>query len=244
MIAGGRERRGRNADRAAAFASADLTAELAADRARALAAMPVSRETTACLDRFVAILLAWQSRINLIAPSTVPVLWTRHVADSLQLVPLAPAARIWADLGSGGGFPGLVIACALAGVPGAQVHLVESNGKKAAFLREAARAADAVATIHATRIEDFIANASAPIQAVTARALAPLNELLGLAYPLLKTGAVGIFPKGQDVDAELTEAARYWKIDASQVKSRTDTKARIVVVHGLEQRAPTRGKGS
>ena len=113
---------------------------LSADRERALALTPVSRETTARLDRFVETLLDWQQRMNLIAPSTIPILWTRHVADSLQLLALAPTARVWADLGSGAGFPGLVIACALADTDGAQVHLIESNGKKAAFLREAVRA--------------------------------------------------------------------------------------------------------
>src|SRR5579862_5228454 len=132
--------------------------DLAGDRARALTLTPVSRETVARLDRFVGLLLEWQQRINLIAPSTEPILWTRHIADSLQLIPLAPEARIWVDLGSGGGFPGLVIACALADKPGARVHLVESSTKKAAFLREAARATGAPAHIHTVRIEDFVEN--------------------------------------------------------------------------------------
>ena len=114
-----------------------LSPELAADRSRALALTPVSRETVDRLDRFVAVLLEWQQRMNLIASSTEPTLWTRHIANSLQLLALAPQARIWVDLGSGAGFPGVVIACALADRPGAHVHLVESSTKKAAFLREA-----------------------------------------------------------------------------------------------------------
>jgi len=118
--------------------------DLAADRARAFALVPVSRETTARLDRFTALLLDWQSRINLIAASTVPVLWTRHIADSLQLLAIAPDARKWVDLGSGGGFPGVPIACALAEQGSAEVHLIESNKKKAAFLREAVRITGAV----------------------------------------------------------------------------------------------------
>jgi 16S rRNA (guanine527-N7)-methyltransferase len=207
---------------------------LEADRVRALALTPVSRETTARLDQLVAVLLEWQSRMNLIASSTEPVLWTRHIADSLQLLDLAPQARIWADLGSGAGFPGLVIACALADVAGARVHLVESSTKKASFLREAARALDIPATVHAVRIEDFAAQANAPFDVVTARALAPLPKLLGLAYPLLKTGALGMFPKGQDVAVELTEAAKCWKIQAALAPSRTDAQARIVLVRGLE----------
>jgi len=210
--------------------------DLSADRSRALKLTPVSRETGQRLDRFVEALLSWQGRMNLIGPSTKSTLWTRHVADSLQLIALAPEARVWADLGSGGGFPGLVIACALADTPGAKVHLVESIGKKATFLRDAARATGAPAVVHATRIEDFVDKPPDHIEVVTARALAPLEKLLSMAYPLLKTGALGVFPKGQYVDAELTQAAKYWSIEADQVPSRTDPKARIVVVRGLKRR--------
>jgi 16S rRNA (guanine527-N7)-methyltransferase len=204
--------------------------DLTADRARGLGLTPVSRETEARLDRFVALLLEWQQRMNLIAASTESTVWTRHIADSLQLLDLAPGAKIWVDLGSGGGFPGLAIACALADTPGAQVHLVESIGKKAAFLREAAQETRAPAVVHAERIADFIKHAPGRIDVVTARALAPLPELLAEASPLLKTGTIGLFPKGQDVAAELTEAAKCWKIQPSLVPSRTDPKAKIVVV--------------
>ena len=204
--------------------------DLSADRARALALTPVSRETSDRLDRFVDLLLTWQQRINLIAPSTIPKLWTRHIADSLQLLALAPNAKVWADFGSGAGFPGLVLACALAETPGAHVHLVESNTKKAAFLREAARVTGAPAEIHAVRIVDFVDNRSDSVEVVTARALAPLVKLMAEAYPLLTTGAVALFPKGQDVDAELTEAAKCWNIQASLVPSLTDPKARIIKI--------------
>jgi len=207
--------------------------DLAEDRRCALALTPVSRETTERLDRFVAELLLWQPKINLIARSTVPKLWTRHIADSLQLRLLAPQAKIWVDLGSGAGFPGLVLACAFADTPGARVHLVESNSKKAAFLREAARATGAPVIVHPVRIGDFVDNPPASVQIVTARALAPLVELLSAAYPLLTKGAQGLFPKGQDVDAELTEAAKCWTIKASLVPSLTDSKARIVHVTGI-----------
>jgi 16S rRNA (guanine527-N7)-methyltransferase len=209
--------------------------DLAADRARALTLTPVSRETSDRLDRFVETLLAWQQRINLIAPSTEPKLWTRHIADSLQLLALAPQAKIWVDLGSGGGFPGLVIACALADKPGARVHLVESSTKKAAFLREAARATGAPAEVHAVRIEDFVENLAMAVDVVTARALAPLVRLLAATYPLLKTGTLGLFPKGQDVDAELTEAAKCWSIQSSLAPSLTDPKAKVVRVTGIEK---------
>jgi 16S rRNA (guanine527-N7)-methyltransferase len=205
----------------------------AGDRDQALALTPVSRETSARLDRFVAILLDWQQRINLIAPSTEQIIWTRHIADSLQLLPLAPETRIWADLGSGAGFPGVVIACAVAETAGARVHLVESIGKKAAFLREAVQATGAPAIVHAVRAEEFVKNPPEAIDVMTARALAPLPKLLDLAYPLLKKGTVGLFPKGQDVAAELTEAAKCWTIEASLVPSRTDPKAQIVIVRSL-----------
>src|SRR5450755_1258363 len=111
----------------------------ASDQAAALKLTPVSRETEGRLQRYVDLLLQWQAKTNLIAPSTLPNLWTRHISDSLQLLTIAPAARRWIDFGSGGGFPGVVLACAMADLSGAMVHLVERNGKKAAFLREALR---------------------------------------------------------------------------------------------------------
>jgi 16S rRNA (guanine527-N7)-methyltransferase len=199
--------------------------------------VPVSRETAASLDNFLAALLKWQRRINLVAPSTVAKSWTRHVADSLQLMAHAPDARVWVDLGSGAGFPGLAIACALTGTPGAAVHLVDSNAKRAAFLREAARITGAPAIVHAQRITEFVASFVGKPDAVTARALAPLADLLAVAHPLLKRGAIGVFPKGQDVDAELTEAAKCWNIQARLEPSRTDPSGRIVIVESLEPRA-------
>ena len=213
-----------------------LSPDLEADRNRALALTPVSRETLDRLDRFVAELLSWRQRMNLIGASTVPILWTRHVADSLQLLALAPQAKTWADLGSGAGFPGLVLACALADTPGVTVHLVESNGKKAAFLREAAKVTAVPAIIHAVRIVDFVNNQTDGVEVVTARALAPLSELLSATYPLLKKGAVGLFPKGQDVEAELTAATKCWNIQSSLEASLTDPKARIVKITGIDRK--------
>jgi 16S rRNA (guanine527-N7)-methyltransferase len=213
--------------------------DLAVDRARGLALTPVSRETEARLDCFVALLLDWQHRINLIAASTEAKLWTRHIADSLQLLPLAPHACRWVDLGSGAGFPGLAVACALAETKGAEVHLVESNAKKAAFLRAAVKATGAPAVVHAARIDDFVDNAPDGIEVVTARALAPLVDLLATAYPLLQRGAWGLFPKGQAAAGELTGAGKRWDIRASLEVSRTDPQARIVVVRGLEPKSAT-----
>jgi 16S rRNA (guanine527-N7)-methyltransferase len=217
-----------------------LAAALAADKEKALELTPVSRETLARLDRFVEILLAWQQHTNLIAPSTEPAIWTRHIADSLQLLALAPqsqaGSQIWVDLGSGAGFPGLIIACALADQKGAEVHLVESIGKKATFLREAAQITGAPVKVHAMRIADFGRHAPKRIDVVTARAVAPLPKLLVEAYPLLKRGARGLFPKGQDVGAELTEAAKCWNIEASLAESRTDPRSRIVVIESAKPR--------
>ncbi|HEY2230699.1 MAG TPA: 16S rRNA (guanine(527)-N(7))-methyltransferase RsmG [Xanthobacteraceae bacterium] len=214
--------------------------DLSSDRARALALTPVSRETEARLDRFVALLLQWQNITHLIAPSTVPILWTRHIADSLQLIELVPAAKIWVDMGTGGGFPGLVIACALYGMAGRQVHLIESNGKKAAFLREAVAGTDAPAVVHGERMEKFVETFRQRADSVTARAVSPLSSLLGQCLPLLKEGTTGLFPKGQDVEAELTEASKCWKMTADLVPSRTDPKAGIVRVRALEPRRSVR----
>jgi 16S rRNA (guanine527-N7)-methyltransferase len=208
--------------------------DLTADRDRALAVTPVSRETLARLDRFVALLLETQSHTNLIGAGSVPELWTRHIADSLQLLDLAPDARTWLDLGSGAGFPGLVIACALADQSGAAVDLVESTGKKAAFLRTVAETLALPARAHHIRAEQFAPNFAAEV--ITARAVAPLSKLFGYVAPLLKSGAKALLPKGQDVEAELTEAAKYWKIEADLVASRTNPAGRIVVVRALTRR--------
>ncbi len=210
--------------------------DFAADRARALDLTPVSRETLARLDRFTRLLLQWQKTTNLIGAATIPHLWTRHIADSLQLLALAPSARVWLDLGSGGGFPGLVIACALAGERGATVHLIESNAKKAAFLREAVRELDLRAVVHGERIEHFSLPVGAHVDVITARAVAPLSVLFGYVALLLKTGAQALLLKGQDVEAELTEAAKYWTIKADLIPSKTSPEGRIVVLRGLSRR--------
>ncbi|HEV7879182.1 16S rRNA (guanine(527)-N(7))-methyltransferase RsmG [Bradyrhizobium sp.] len=185
------------------------------DKAAALALTPVLRETEARLDRYVDLLLQWQAKTNLVASSTLPNLWTRHISDSLQLLTLAPDAKIWVDLGSGGGFPGVVLACSMAGTPGAMVHLVERNAKKAAFLREALRITGAAGTVHLADIGDSVESLSGPADCVTARAVAPLHQLVGYAEPLVGKGAKALFLKGQDVEAELTEATKYWKLTPS-----------------------------
>ena len=199
------------------------------DRRRALDIVPVSRETEARLGVYVDLLRKWQRVKNLVAPSTLGEVWMRHVADSAQLIGLAPAARTWVDLGSGAGFPGLVIAIELAGRPHSTVHLIESDQGKCAFLREVIRATQAPAIVHAGRIEAVVPALSA-VDAVTARALAPLPRLLKYAEILLMRGAVGVFPKGRTVDAELTEPSAKRKFRLDLIPSRTDPHGRIVMV--------------
>lgn len=213
-----------------------LDSIIAADKRAALKLAPVSRETEARLDRYIALLREWQAKTNLVAPSTLPQLWTRHIADSLQLVDLAPTAKRWADLGSGGGFPGVVLACAMAGAPGASVHLVERIAKKAAFLREATRVTTSPGVVHLAEIGDNVDRITGPVDCVTARALAPLHQLIGFAEPLMCQGAKALFLKGQDVEAELTEAARYWNIQSQLHQSRTGD-GWIVELNAAERRS-------
>ena len=180
----------------------------------------VSRETTRCLEHHLDLLRQWQKTHNLVAASTLTDLWSRHVADSIRLWPAVSAA--WrhgslVDLGSGAGFPGIVLAAIArerdSGPPG-PVHLVESNGKKAAFLRHAARCLALDVTVHADRIETVAPRlARESVTVVTARALAPLDKLLALAEPLLIAGATAIFPKGRRFEVEVEAAKRYWDFD-------------------------------
>jgi len=186
----------------------------------------VSRESFEKLQIYVRLLLTWQKRINLIGPATEADIWSRHIADSLQLLALLlPNTKAVADLGSGAGLPGLVLAIS----GNISVYLVESQGKKAAFLREAIRQTRTRAEVCQSRIE-AIEPAELNVQVVTARALAPLHELLELSAPFLTQGAIGLFHKGQDVDAELTEAAKYWTITARKIPSLVDPRGVILEV--------------
>jgi 16S rRNA (guanine527-N7)-methyltransferase len=221
-------------------ASKQVTSPIrASDKAAALKLTPVSRETEARLDRYVDLVRQWQAKTNLVAPSTLPNLWTRHISDSLQLLTLAPSAKIWADLGSGGGFPGIVLACALAEIPGSMVHLVERNAKKAAFLREALRVTRSRGAVHLAEIGDSVDRITGPVDCVTARAVAPLHQLIGFAAPLVRMGAKALFLKGQDVEAELTEATKYWNIKPRLHPSRTGGQGWIVELDQIERRNPS-----
>ncbi|UEM21005.1 16S rRNA (guanine(527)-N(7))-methyltransferase RsmG [Skermanella mucosa] len=184
----------------------------------------VSRETRDRLQVYADLLRKWQPAINLVGPRTLPHLWTRHFADSAQLHPLVPpGARTLVDFGSGAGFPGLVLA--ILGVP--EVHLIESDQRKAAFLREVARATGAAATVHAVRLEQV---EPFPADVVTARALAPLVDLLGFAAPFLAPGSICLFPKGQQAQDEVSIASKTWNITVDRIQSVTDSSASILRV--------------
>jgi 16S rRNA (guanine527-N7)-methyltransferase len=199
------------------------------EASRILDRFDVSRESRPRLELYVELLLTWQKRINLIGPATAGVVWERHILDSLQLLPLLPkGTRTIAELGSGAGIPGLVVAIAA----DLDVHLYESNGKKAAFLREAARRTGTRAHVHMVRLETLRTEQALPtVDCVLARALAPLPLLLDYAEPFLARGAVGLFHKGQDIDAELTEATKYWKLNVTKHMSLCDSRGVILEVH-------------
>ena len=185
------------------------------------------------LERYVALLTKWQASHNLIGGRTLDQVWTRHIADCAQLVLLRPRARRWVDLGSGAGLPGLVIAMLLADQVGAHVHLIESDQRKCAFLRAAIRETGVTATVHDGRIDSVLQRWTEPVDCVTARALAPLPELLTLAAPLIRQGAIGLFLKGQDLDVEYQAAARYWILDSVKHVNLVESSGFILEVRGL-----------
>jgi 16S rRNA (guanine527-N7)-methyltransferase len=202
----------------------------------------VPRETIHRLTRYAEVLTDWQKRTNLVGPSTLPALWSRHFADSAQLYGLAPNARLWLDLGSGAGFPGLVIAIIQAGTPDFHMHLAESNRKKCAFLGEVARETEAPVDIHAMRIEELAeSDQSLRPDVVSARALAPLPRLFELAAPFFGERTKGLFPKGREAEAELAAARKDWEFDFRLHPSLTAENSHIVEVTGLRPRATAKG---
>jgi 16S rRNA (guanine527-N7)-methyltransferase len=226
------------------------------------AAFRVSRETLARLSTYEGLLRRWQTAVNLVAASTLDAIWHRHFADSAQLVALAPSPRTWIDLGSGAGFPGLVVAILLANAPTSsardlpserrskliskgmglsRVTLIESNTRKCAFLREVVRETHINASLSvdilSTRIETAATQVSLqPPDVVSARAVAPLDKLFALAAPLFASSTVGLFLKGRDAAAELQAAEKLWNFQSELVPSRTERDARIVVVRKLERK--------
>ena len=204
----------------------------------------VSRETMMHLTTYQALLGKWQKSVNLVGPSTLAQYWHRHVADCAQILTLAPnSARTWLDIGSGAGFPGLVLAILLAGkpqeVPPSHVHLVESDRKKVSFLRAVLRDTGAPATVHHMRIEalsDNLPAELAQVDVITARALASMEGLAGLMAPFFNPSTIALLHKGRDWQEELTQAAQYWKLDTIAHPSRTDAQARLIEIRALSAR--------
>lgn len=195
---------------------------------------PVSRETFERLQAFETLFRKWAARINLSAPSTLDQTWRRHILDSAQLARLAPDAKRWVDLGSGGGFPGLVLGFLLTEREGASIDLVESNRKKTSFLQMVCGEFRLPAHIHAKRIEDTY-QVIRDVEVVTARALAPLPLLLQLSAPWLNSGARALFHKGRDYRAEVEESAKLWSFELVEHKSLIDPQSIVLEISSLRR---------
>ena len=175
--------------------------------------VPVSRETVERFDIFVALLARWLKKTNLIAATTFTAVWTRHIADSAQILLASPRAARWLDMGSGAGFPGIVLAMQLAEVRGAVIHCIESDRRKCAFLREAAAATCSPAIVHSCRVRSINSAEVGVVDAITARALAPLSNTLDVAEGWLQAGAVGVFPRGNSFGRQLEGLHLKYKVD-------------------------------
>ncbi len=197
----------------------------------------VSRETVDNLYGFEELFRKWSAAINLASPSTLDHLWERHIVDSAQLFDLAPNALKWLDLGSGGGFPGVVLAIVLKERSGASIDLVESNGKKAAFLRTAIGQFSAPGTVHMARIDAMWGKIPTP-EVITARALASLSNLFVLAEPWLTTGATALFQKGRDYRREIEESRDAWTFDLVERPSAVDKDSVVLQISNLQRIDP------
>ncbi|QND51199.1 16S rRNA (guanine(527)-N(7))-methyltransferase RsmG [Phyllobacterium sp. 628] len=194
----------------------------------------VSRETVERLFGFEDLFRKWSKAINLASPTTLDELWERHIIDSAQLYTLIPPAKKWLDLGSGGGFPGVVLAILLKETSDGQIDLVESNGKKAAFLRTALGQFSAPGNVHAARIDAIWTKIAQP-NVVTARALASLSDLFTLTEPWLTHGATALFQKGRDYRRELDETRDDWSFDLVQHKSVVDVESVVLQISNLRR---------
>ena len=192
----------------------------------------VSRETTARLQSYVALLLKWNQKINLISAPTEEVIWQRHITDSLQLMShIPPEAKKIADLGTGAGLPGIILAMTMP----QEFFLIERDQRKCAFLAEVVRECG---VINVRIVNDDVRNIHTKFDVITARALANLDELLGMAYPLIMEKTISLFPKGKTYAMELEQAKKRWMFSHQEFPSLTDPEARIVSISGLK----TRGK--
>ncbi|KIC56832.1 16S rRNA methyltransferase [Brevundimonas nasdae] len=209
-----------------------LEAEQEAFRARANA----SAEQVADLEAFRLRLVEANAVMNLVGPDSLPDFWNRHVWDSAQLLDLAPDAKTWADLGAGAGFPGLVLSIMLKGRDGAHIWLIDSLAKRCRFLQEVVNALSLPATVIVGRAEAQ----SVTCDIVTARAVAPMDKLLGYAQPYFQRGAQGLFLKGERAESELIEARKSWHFEAELAPSQSDVRGRIVTIRSLRRARSTR----
>jgi 16S rRNA (guanine527-N7)-methyltransferase len=210
------------------------------DKAAAVALCPSLASARAEFEAYEALLRAWQPRINLVSSPTLASLWTRHFADSAQLFEMFPSISRWADLGSGAGFPGMVLALLLKLRPGSMVHLIESDQRKAAFLRAVSRETGAPAIVHVGRIESELPPLLGDVEGICARALAPLPRLVDWSREHLLKSAIGVFLKGEDWREELTALTPESSFQARNIVSRTNPAARIIVV----EKADSNGTGA
>ncbi|WP_374515821.1 16S rRNA (guanine(527)-N(7))-methyltransferase RsmG [Brevundimonas sp.] len=183
------------------------------------------------LEAFAVRLAEANAVMNLVGPDTLPDVWNRHYWDSAQLLALAPEAKTWADLGAGAGFPGVVLAILLKDRPGAHVWLIDSLGKRCRFLEQVVDELGLPATVINGRAEAQ----ALKVDVVTARAVAPMEKLLGYAQPYLQRGARGLFLKGEKAELEVAEARRVWQFDCDLSVSRSDPRGRIVSVRSLRR---------
>jgi len=202
----------------------------AGDRETALQLAPSLRAYAREFEIYESLLRKWQKSINLVAESTLEELWTRHFADSAQIREFFPSIEHWVDLGSGAGFPGMVLAICLKDHAEAKVHLIESDQRKAAFLRAVSRETGAAAEIHVGRIENELPLITGPAAGVTARALAPMPQLIEWSRELLLKNVKGVFLKGEDWATELTGSSAADSFQILTLQSRTHSSGRIIAL--------------
>jgi len=192
----------------------------------------VSRETLNDLDRFVQLVIKWNPAINLVAKNSLADVWVRHIKDSVQLIPLAPIGRAWIDLGSGGGFPGIVVSLILKEIaPETCMYLVESDARKATFLRESSRVLRINCQILNQRIEEINLP---PASIISARALAHLDKLLHFSKRMMDPDGVCLFMKGKSYKDEVRLARESWNFDCEVIQSTTSAEAAVLRVRNIE----------
>ncbi|MBL4784564.1 MAG: 16S rRNA (guanine(527)-N(7))-methyltransferase RsmG [Cohaesibacteraceae bacterium] len=196
----------------------------------------VSRETISIFECYIELLKKWQKVQNLVSNNTLHEVWDRHIADSMQTVLLYPDAKVWMDLGSGGGLPGIVLAILLKNNTESHVHMIESNLRKVAFLRTVIRELSLKATVHSDRADKVISDWKIRPDAISARGFAAFSLICDLCEPLISKGSVGVFHKGKDFIQEFDKASLYWSLDLIQETSMIDKEGVMIILKGLTPR--------